>query len=319
MKLRSLLCAATIGLSGCGGEPDPATSRAERSATRPDGSGPVTVTPTEYATSLTFLGGEANPPTALVLQFANYAGTDGLRRDYKGWLLNRSGWRSIMSYEFVDEPTRAPWRLFPGDSLKLIVDSEGDSKVVTILSAGANYSLELGESLDVWEDRAGTRHEVRVAQLAQRGQTTGGVVVQQRFAIPRPERPTAFGPYERVVLTSEDGAVIVFFHTREPETYGDPFAWMYADGLTRRWTEIEARTVEVANVSSLRRNIPIRSWFRIAEPDIKCELTVVSREIRELPTENGPKPYNALYRVTGWIEFAGERRNVQGVMERGEP
>jgi hypothetical protein len=38
----------------------------------------------------------------------------------------------------------------------------------------------------------------------------------------------------------------------------------------------------------------------------------------ELPAETGPKPYHALYWVRGWIEFAGERRNVEGFLERGE-
>ena len=40
--------------------------------------------------------------------------------------------------------------------------------------------------------------------------------------------------------------------------------------------------------------------------------------VNELTVEEGPKPYNALYRVRGWIEFAGERRDVEGLLERGE-
>jgi hypothetical protein len=76
--------------------------------------------------------------------------------------------------------------------------------------------------------------------------------------------------------------------------------------------------VEVTPAPQLRRNVPIRTWFRIPEPEIRGEITVAERLFSEFPAEQGPQPYNALYRVTGWIEFAGERRTVEGLLERGE-
>lgn len=281
-------------------------------------SGTPTVTATEYTTSMQFLPLEGTATRGITLEFANVATSSGLSHSYLGWELSRSGWRSILEAEFQDPPTQAPWRLFPAEGVRLTVNADGDPDVLIMRVGSADYTLDLEGHLDGWEDRAGTRHEVREATLTRRGTRVNGVTVQHRFAIPEPSQPARFGPYERVILRSEDGAIIVFFHTRSPEVFGNDYAWMYADGLTRRWTALETRTVEVANSSQLRRNVPIRTWFRIPEPDIRCELTAAERIFNELSAETGPKPYHALYWVRGWIEFAGERRSVEGLLERGE-
>jgi hypothetical protein len=309
----SVLCAAACstesGEEGPGGAPGNVLD---------DLSVPPTITAIEYATSLQFLPLGTDATRAIVLQFANTATSSGLSHRYQGWLLNRSNWRAVLDAEFTSPPVRAPWRLFPADSLRLTVTDDGDSDDIILTVGAVDYTLDLGTHLDGWEDRAGTWHEIREAVWSSRGARLNGVAVGHRFAVPEPQRATRFGTYERVILRSEDGAIIVLFHARNPELYGDSFAWMYADGLTRRWTELEARTVEVANSAQLRRNVPVRFWFRIPEPDIKCELTAAERQFNELTVEEGPKPYNALYRVRGWIEFAGERRNVEGLLERGE-
>ncbi len=317
MKTAHLGIAVCCIFAACSSDSRTAPPRGDRSGDTP-AAGSSSITPTEFVTSLTFLIGDADPASGLVLRVANFATRSGIERTYRAWYLDRAGWRALMTTELRDGPMRAPWRVFPTDSLRIVVDAEGDTERLIIKARPANYSIQLEERLDAWEDAVGTRNEVRLAILERRGRRIMGVVLQQRFTVPRPDHPTAFGPYERVVLSSEDGAVIVLFNTRDPATYGEPFAWMYADGLTHRWNDLEARTVEVENSVQLRRNIPVRSWFRIAEPDIRCELTLTTQAIEELAAESGPKPYNALYRVSGWIEFAGERRAVRGIMERGE-
>jgi hypothetical protein len=277
-----------------------------------------TVTVSEYATSLQFLPFETGRTRSLVLQFANAAAAEEMVTRYFGWQLNPGGWQSLVAVDSQTVPIRAPWRLMPVPGLRLTVNADGDPDDLIFRQGSSEYTLDLGNHLDAWEDRAGTWHEIREAVWITGNQRSAGVVVSHRFALPEPERPTRFGNYERVILRSEDGAIIVLFNTSEPDVYGDPFAWMYADGLTRRWTALESRIVEVASSTRLRRNVPVRLWFRIPEPDIRCELAAAERHFNEHTVDQGPKPYNALYRVRGWIEFSGERRNVEGVLERGE-
>ena len=306
-------------LTACRVESSEETRAAEGADSGADGSEATAVAPTEYVTSVQFLPMESSSASALILQFSNTATRDGLNHRYLGWLLGRSGWRSVLDADFSGETTRAPWRLFPADSLRLVVTADGDPDALIFQARSASYVLDLGTHLDAWEDRAGTRYDIHAAQWTQGGRTVSGVAVEHRFAISGSERPARFGSFDRALLKSEDDALIVLFHSRSPELYGDSFAWMYADGLTRRWTALEARTVEVASSSQLRRNVPIRFSFQIPEPDIRGELTVAARLLNEFAVEEGPKPYNALYQVRGWMEFGGERRRLEGLLERGEP
>lgn len=306
-----------LSLQACGSERAGQTPASEQENVLDDPSTSPAVTATEYMTSLQFLPFEPTRTRALVMQFANTATAGNLGRRYQAWQLDRSSWRRILDVDDQEEPIREPWRLFPTDSMGVTVTADGDPDDLILQVGARSYTLDLGNHLDAWEDRAGTWHEIREATWVERGERVAGIAVVHRFAMPEPERPSLYGDYERVILRSDDGAIIVLFHTRNPEIYGDSYAWMYADGLTRRWTELETRTVEVVNSSQLRRNVPIRVWFRIPEPDIRCELTAVERQFNEISVEEGPKPYNALYRVRGWIEFSGERRNVEGLLERG--
>lgn len=313
-----ILVAAIALLQACrAGDRRDATSEEPSAATARD----LPVTPsitTEYSTALLFLPLEPSPSRALVFAFANLATASATTHHYRGWTLSGSGWRDLLDIESRDISLREPWRLFPVEALRLSVTADGDPDVLIVGDEATAHTLELRDLFDRWEDRAGTQHEIRQATLAHRGARVSGLVVQHRFAVPEPRLPARFGPYERVILRSDDGALVVLFDTGEPDLYGDPYAWMYADGLTRRWTAVESRTVEVASSATLRRNVPVRFWFRIPEPDIKIELAAAERLFDELSTERGPRPYSGLYRVRGWIEFAGERRNVEGLLNRGE-
>ncbi len=317
-KMSRVWLPVLLAIQSCGPDrtDDSASTQPAAESPRPDST--LAVTATEYSTTLLFLPLEAGQTRAVVLEFANLATSDALEQRYQAWELTASGWRAILDLQSSEAPLREPWRLFPSDSLRVTVTADGDADAVIIRGAGREYALELGEHFDRWEDRAGTQHDIREAFWISRGQRISGIAVQHRFAIPEPQIPARFGSYQRAILRSEDGAVIAFFSSPDAEKYGNSFAWMYADGLTRRWTALESRNVEVTPAPQLRRNVPIRTWFRIPEPDIGGEITVAERLFSDFPAEQGPRPYNALYRVRGWIEFAGERRTVEGLLERGE-
>ena len=295
-------------------------SRAAGGSDDPSVSGDTTaLTETEYVTSLLFLPLEPSQTRAISLHLSNTANADGLTQRYLAWELDRSGWRAVLDAESQAGTTRAPWRIFPADSLRLTVSPDGDAEDLILRVRSADHTLDLGNALDRWEDRYGTQHEIRTADWGRQGQEVTGLAVQHRFALAEPPRPARFGAYLRAVLRSDEGAIIVIFHTPEPEVYGSPYAWMYADGLTQRWTVVDTRAAEVANSAQLRRNVPIRIAFSIPEPNINGELTAAERQFSELPAEAGPKSYKGLYRVRGWIEFAGERHTVEGMLELGEP
>lgn len=306
-------------IGACGPDSDVDTSSDESGTRLDDIAVTPSVTAIEYAISFQFLPLESSGTRGLILELANVSTEKGLSHRYMAWRLTSGGWRTILATERDEEPTRAPWRIFPTDSLRLTINADGDPDALILAGDGEDQLLELGDRLDSWEDRGGARHTIRQGALVRRGARVSGMMIEQRVILPEPDRPARAGPFERAIVRSNDGAILVLFNTREPDRLGDPYAWMYADGLTSRWTAVETRTVEVASSARLRRNVPIRISFRIPEPAITGELTAAEREFEELPGDDGPRAYTGLYRVGGWIELAGERRAVEGILERGEP
>ncbi len=321
MRYAARLTTVTLlSLAACAREPATEGGSAEREPGRPSApEATAVVTPTEYVTSVVFLPLEAASIRCVLLEFASDAAPDSLRHHYAGWQLTSRGWRSLFEIDSSTALIREPWRIFPFRPLRLTVTAEGDADAIIVPGATGAGTLDLGSQIDAWEDRAGTRHAIREAAWVRRGRRVSGIAATHRFAVAEPGAPARFGPYQRVYLRSTDGAVLTLFQTDSAEAFGDPYAWMYLEGLTRRWTDLEMRVTEVAYSDQLRRNVPVRIWFQIPEPAIKGELTAAERHFDGLDVPRGPKPYNALYRVRGWIEFAGERRKVEGVLERGEP
>jgi hypothetical protein len=319
MKASRALLTLILLIGACRAEPDVETSANESGARLDDIAVTPSVTTIEYAISFQFLPFESSATRGLIVELANLSTRERLSQRYMAWALGAGGWRTILEDEQSEEPTRAPWRIFPSDSLRLTVDADGDPDALIFSADGEDRVLELGDRLDSWEDRAGARHAIRQAAFLRHGARVSGMIIEDRVILPEPDRPARVGPFERAIVRSNDGAVLVLFNTREPDRLGDPYAWMYADGLTRRWTAVETRTLEAASSTRLRRNIPIRISFRIPEPEIHGELTAAEREFEQFPAEEGPQAYTGLYRVAGWIEFGGERRTVEGILERGEP
>lgn len=315
---RPLLAILALALA-CGPEAQTEAPSEDSEARLDDIAVSPSATVIEYATAIQFLSLQPSSTRGLVLELANTSLPEGLNHHYSAWRLTGAGWRKIFDTRIQEQPTRAPWRIFPTDSLRLTVNADGDVDALVLRSTGGEYALDLGDRLDAWEDRSGARHVIRQAVLTRGSERVTGMLVDHRLVVPEPDQPTRLGPFERAVVRSNDGAVLILFNTREPEAMGEPFAWMYADGLNRRWTTVETRTIEVANSSQLRRNVPVRISFYIPEAGIRGELTATERDFEGSEAEEGPRPYTGLYRMRGWIEFAGERRDLEGIYELGEP
>lgn len=286
-------------------DPDPNASRGVRA-------------PTEYSAELVFLSAETGTSEGLVLQLSNYASSSGLRRRYLARSLTRSGWRTLLDAEWLDGPTRAPWRVLPGDSFHLVVTDDGDPDAFVLHLDRATYTLDLAARLDSWEDRRGAWHEIRSAQLVRSNDRTPGIALHHRFVVPNPDRPVHFQDYYSGVLRVADGSFLVIFQPRDPETLGEPFAWMYSDGLTRRWTEIAVETVDSVAVTQLGRDLPSRIRITIAEPGVRGELRTSSRSLDELAEQPSRNAYHAAFRVRGWLEIGETRESVEGVLLRGQ-
>lgn len=315
----SLLIPAILTGWACGGEPSggaPADAPADPPVDDPDARS--VRTPTDYATSLLFLDSGNGARTGMILHLSNYAEPTRLQRRYHAWLLVRSGWRELLTGEWIGGPVRAPWRVLPGDSFDVVVTDEGEPDAFVIRTARSSYTLELGPRIDGWQDRRGTGHELGSARLTGRDGRHAGILVRHRFVNRSPDRPTRFHTYFNAALQLADGSFLILFDPGGDEALGEPFAWMYRDGLTRRWTSLQIEVLERTSVPELRRNLPRRIRIAISEPEIRGELRTTSRVFSAWPDLPGVRAYHAVFGLRGSLEIAGARQAVEGILERGE-
>ncbi len=113
-----------LSLQGCGSERAGQAPAGEQGEALDDLSESPVLTATEYTTSLQFLPFEPTRTRALVMQFSNMATASALERRYQAWQLGRSAWRRILDVDAQEQPIRAPWRLFPTDSMAVTVNAD---------------------------------------------------------------------------------------------------------------------------------------------------------------------------------------------------
>lgn len=316
---RLLLAAAlTVACEPQGPSADGAAGRA-RPPTLPDtASEPLVDVPTVYGTHFLLLTTEGTTPLGLALHLVARAEPARLLRDHRGWLWRGTEWTAVAWDRAEEAPTRRPWRIFPASSLRLVVGEQGEVTELIAASAGARVTLRPGPLLDRWEDADAARRQVRQATLQVTGAPVSAILLEEQVARPRASMPPPFRSHDSAVLRLGGGDLLIVSHTRDAEAYGRSFAWSSLGGVQRRWDRVEIQAVERMNDTTVGRAVPVRWEITIPEPGIRGELTAQSS--RAAPYSDAPaSAVHVVYRVSGWIEADGRRRDAAGLLEHGEP
>jgi hypothetical protein len=303
---------------------DPQGSSADRAGgARPPAlpdtaSEPLVDVPTVYGTHFLLLSTEGATPVGLALHLVARAEPARLLRDHRGWLWRGTEWTPVAWDRVEEAPTRRPWRIFPASNLKLIVGEQGEVTELIARSTGGRVTLRPGPVLDRWEDADAARRQIRQAMLQLAGAPLPAILLEEQVARPRASIPPPFRGHDSAVLRLGGGDFLILSHTRDPEGYGRSFAWSSLGGVQRRWDRVEIQALERMNDTTVGRVVPVRWQITIPEPGITGELTAQSS--RAAPYSDAPaSPVHLAYRVSGWIEADGRRRDAAGLLEHGEP
>lgn len=284
--------------------------------------------PTVYSTHFLFVatGGSlprsasapAPSPLAASIHFMGRAGAGLYVRDYRGWLIQNAAWTPIAWDRVEEPPTRAPWRVFPAQGLRLIVGDQGEIRELIADAAPRRVHLGVGLLLDRWEDPDAARRQIREAQLWFTATPIRAILLEEQVARPGAAVPPPFRSHDTAVLRLSGGDLLIFSHQRDREGYGTSFAWASLGGVNRRWDRVDLQLPERMTDTTFRRSVPARWELTIPEPNVRGELTPIQYRASSL-TEGGVKPLHLVYTVRGWVEVDGKRRNAIGVLEHGEP
>lgn len=238
-----------------------------------------------------------------------------VERRVRGWLARGTAWEPVYTRSWETEPTRAPWRILPHESLGLVV-GPGDAVETLIFREGPRaLELELGELLMEWTEGGEEVFRLVDGALLLGDERVPGLVLDMaRTASADAGNPGdwAFlvsGDSLQVVLESEDPAAV--------EESGRYRGWARLDFRDLRLPGITVDWAEVRSFPPARRDLPA-SWT-LTSSDVQGVLEVSSVQAEALEGPGPLLPVEALFGVTGTLTLEGGDYPVRGVVRHTRP
>jgi hypothetical protein len=240
------------------------------------------------------------------------AGQDSVVRETNGWLGRRGTWDAFYAERWTTPPTRAPQRIIPHGSLRLLVQ-EGDV-VDGIIFGDAARRLELaaGAMMATWGGPRGESIELMEGVAYVADQRVEGAIVHMARASAGATPPGG----DWALLVSGDSMRLVLAADTEHASDAQPVYRGYAhDGDAERvWSSLRVDWVATQAFPPARRDVPVEWRITSGDGSMSGELRVLSSDIRAGQGPGPLLPVRALYDVEGQVVLTEGRYPVRGLL-----
>ena len=304
-------------LGGCGQAelplPDPDPSTAEDSI----GGGALS-TPDEgelvYDREFIFLSEGADTLVVVPWFFRTRVTQEGLRHEQIAWLSQAGNWE-VLGEQIVDTPpTRSPWRLLPGATIRLIVGPDDRVESLVLRDPPRELETVLGNLMTEWTSPGA--QSIRLYQgrtLFPAGPIDGIVMEISR----RWEGSDDGGPGDWVFVRAESNLQFFMEGERPVSERGAPVSysgWSRVSFRDLQWPDLALEWEEVRPFESARRDIPVRWGIGTPGGEVSGSLESVSSHVIVGQGDGPILPLIALFEVSGSIEVEGEEFSVSGII-----
>lgn len=292
------------------------------------GRDPDLARPASYERRFAFVAGAQAAPIVAFYDFATLY--DGVRilRTARGWFREDQRWNAFLNETWASDPIRAPWRLVPHGTFRIVAGEDEDVDVLIQRGAQSETRLEAGTPLAVASPDHGVQLGLRLAELQVGAERFAGAVLDAQIArVPAPEHrlrapdpATATAGPETVVAANgaddstavhepfaelfvTDGARLYLAVSRSP--VGESYLWIRDDSVEHT---LEGGTVVSAGLAGRWRIVAPRE-------DLTGELESLGPALN--PADVGPFAGLAeVFLVRGSVQLATERFPVFGLLWR---
>ena len=236
----------------------------------------------------------------------------GVDRQARGFLARGTTWENFYDQSWETPPSRAPWRILPHGSLRLLV---GDGEVVegVIFSEGPRQlELELsGGPLMEWTGTRGQIFRLLEGAAYLSDQRVGGFVLDMTRVHGAEE--AAQGDW--AFLTSGDSLQVILENptAAPPGTQGASRAWARLDFGDLQWPALTIDWADVRSFQPARQDVPVSFTITSERDDMGGVLQVRSAQIQAGAGEGPLLPVDALFLVEGTLRIEGRSYPVRGL------
>lgn len=239
-------------------------------------------------------------------------GRDSVVREAHGWLDRSGTWDAFYSAVWSTAPSRAPARILPYGSLRLLVQEEDVVDGIIYEEGARRLEITVGDTRATWGGPRGEAIELLDGAAYLSDERVEGLVLHMARASSGGTPPGG----DWALLASGDSLVLVLAADDEHGGEDEPVyrAWADLGEDERVWTEVAVTWTATQAFPPARRDVPV-SW-RISTDgrQLVGSLEIVSADI-EAGTGPGPLlPVRALYEVAGEVTLEGRRLPVRGLL-----
>jgi hypothetical protein len=241
----------------------------------------------------------------------------GVDRRTRGWLVRGETWEPFYDEQWESPPSRAPWRILPHQSLRLVV-GEADAVAGLIFSEGPrDLELELSGSRAEWTGGRGQVIRVLDAALYLSEQRIGGMALDISRVFGAEER--THGDWAFLVSGDSLQLVLENFPGSAPGNDRVFDAWGQLEFQDLPWPEVTVTWSEVSAFQPARQDVPV-SWSIASEDgNLAGELQVLSAQIQAGEGPGPVLPVDAIFLVSGSLRLEGGEYPVRGLFRLTRP
>lgn len=239
--------------------------------------------------------------------FVNRVEADGIHRSTRGWLGRAGEWRLFVEEDWTAEPTRAPWRIVPRGSARMVVGLEDALRELYFRQGLRDLSVRLGEVIVEWSGQGGETYRLLSGTALLAGVETQGLVLDASTA-----RATHTDDLtELAVLSGGDEFQLVVADAAGAGAYR---AWARYDSEVHSWPEVEVLWHETRTFERARREVPVVWRIRSGDPAILGEFEAVSSHQQVMDGQGAFLPVLGVYEIRGYVDIGTERIGVKGFL-----
>jgi len=234
-----------------------------------------------------------------------------VEREARGWLDRGGRWEAFYEERWEAPPTRAPARVLPRGSLKLMV-REGDAVDGILFEEGPRrLEIALGSSRAIWTGPRGGTVELVEGAAYLADQRVDGVVLHMA----RASAGSAAGG-DWAFLMSGDSLQVVLAAEIEHGSEAQPVyrGWADLDGEEVQWPAVRLDWSQTQAFPPARRDVPVAWRITTADGAIEGALRARSSDLSAGEGSGPLRPVRALFEVAGSVSLGGNSFPVQGLL-----
>jgi hypothetical protein len=318
VRLAITLLALVLTQAGCADPPLPEESRPSEQGADPRAlAGLPGSRDLVFDREFLFVSMPGDSLVAIPWFFRSRSQAGGVERERNAWVHRGGTWEALARDRESTPPTRTPWRILPGSTIRLIVGQDDRIETLLFRDGGAEIETHLSTFVTEWTRPGG--ESIRLFEGS--SFLPAGPIDGYVLDLSRQWEDPGQAPGDWIFLLDRGGRHIFLEELpSDPDTRpGTPYVvWTHDDTAQVEWSGVTIEWGDMRPFEPARRDIPSR--WQISSPDDALSGLLVSLSSHLTAGEGeGPiLPVSGLFRVEGALRLDGEEVPVVGVVRHAQ-